>query len=130
MNLYRVMPGMVLHWPDETAMKGRIRGRAGYVVDLDGPEEAFFLEGQTYKLEPAPEATEPNKISDGDALAHLIRATGRAEDAPPSVAKVAEKARAVDAPSLDEIPEPETPKKEADHVEAEQGRGRKQRRSA
>lgn len=128
--LMRVMEGMVLHWPDESRMRGRIRGRAGYVVDTEGPEEDFFLEGQDYKLEPAPEGSQANKINDEDALAHLIAKCGGAPDVPPSVAAVAEQAR-VEAPSpVDSIPAPETPKKEATDGQGQQGRGARKRARA
>lgn len=54
-TLYRVKEGHNLTWPSGWPLgdKGRIRGRAGYVVDISAPFETDWCDGQQHKLEPA-----------------------------------------------------------------------------
>lgn len=73
MNLMQVRGGgALLMWPTQLANPDRIRGTAGYVVDLDAPLERELCKGQIHKLEPAPEGSKPARIVHPGAL-RLIR---------------------------------------------------------
>ena len=81
MKLMRVKKGYTLHYPMrfvQNENKEHVRGREGYVVDLDGPFETTLCEGQHGKLEPVPEADmkdgspKPGEITNPKVL-HLMR---------------------------------------------------------
>lgn len=57
MNLHRVIPGRILHIPNVVSQLDRLWLREGGVVDLDDPIVLNAVEGQKYKLAPAPELT-------------------------------------------------------------------------
>lgn len=87
MQLFRVRKGQVLCWPVrhfplpagsnhtepgwDSYMRRhpelRVRGEAGYVVDLSCGIESVWCEGQVSRLEPAPDATEASPIESAAA---------------------------------------------------------------
>lgn len=106
MNLQVVIHGKTLFWPDRYGWqeKQRVRGTAGYVVDLDAPMELGtygegnkavdgFCVGQEYKLRPAPEGAVVGEISNPLVLREL-REFKRAQTGQTEAREVATKAKA------------------------------------
>lgn len=66
--------GCVLYFPRTLPQSDLLRGGKGYVVNMNAPCEREWCAGQEWKLEPAPEATEADRITNRAALAEIAKA--------------------------------------------------------
>jgi len=79
MRLYVVRKQKTLFWPESLGAEAH-RGGEGTVVDADRPCEGMFLDGQMYKLHPAPKGTPVTPIVHRGALDLIAEATGKSWD--------------------------------------------------
>jgi len=72
MKLYEVIEERVLLWPSDFPDEDRVRGLAGYIVDMDAPYESMWCAGQEAKMRPldgkSAEGKVPNAITSGTAM--------------------------------------------------------------
>jgi hypothetical protein len=79
MDLWKVRGnGCVLYFPTTLPQSELLRGGKGYVVDLHAPCESGWCADQMWKLEPAPEAKEADRITNRAALAEIVKAKASA----------------------------------------------------
>ncbi len=100
-RLMIVRPGKVLHWPPSISTgRDKLRGREGYVLDMDAPFEDEWTDGQLYKLEPADGDCEVDAITDQKAIIRL-----KSLEAKPKVPAISEKAEELGISASDETEE-------------------------
>jgi hypothetical protein len=111
-RLAKVKRNAHLHWPVGYGTNAaHYRGGEGYIVDLDGPFEDEWLEGQAFKLEPCEEG-EPSEITNGRAVAMLREHAKSLKSAPLTPAEVLlrnerEARKPAAAPTAPPAPDPE-----------------------